>query len=98
MHVKNTPLAKDVRKNEIVRLTEGFVGADIRGLVREASMNALRKDMKSKEVKWCDFEEAFKKIKPSVSKDTAKRYRKLEEHYTKNAKLGSMEIGPIYTG
>jgi len=53
--------------------------------------------MKSKAVTREDFEEAFKKIKPSVSSDTAKRYRKLEEYYLKSAKAG-MEIGPIYTG
>ena len=87
----------DVSLDELVNLTEGFVGADIESFVREAAMNALRKDMKSKTVTKEDFEEAFRKTKPSVSTDTVKRYRKLEEYYLKSAKAG-IEVGPIYTG
>jgi len=97
VHIKNTALADDVNINEIVKMTDGFVGADIEGLVREAAMNALRKDVKAKAVSRQDFEEAFRKVKPSVSSDTAKRYKKLEEYYLKSAKAG-MEIGPLYTG
>jgi transitional endoplasmic reticulum ATPase len=97
VHTRNTPLAKDIDVKEIVSLTEGFVGADIESLIREAAMSALRKNRDSKLVAWADFEEAFSKIKPSVSLETAKRYKKLEEYYLKNAKAG-MEVGPIYTG
>jgi len=98
VHTKNTPLSSDIGIKELVKLTEGFVGADIESLVREASMNALRKSHDAKEVTKHDFEEAFKRVKPSVSVDTAKRYKKLEEHYLKVAKAGGMEVGPIYTG
>ena len=96
VHMKNTPV-DNVNIDDIVKITEGFVGADLESLVREAAMNALRKDIYSKVVTGEDFDNAFKKIKPSVSSDTAKRYKKLEEYYLKNAKAG-MEIGPIYTG
>src|SRR3989338_4224569 len=95
VHMKNTPV-ENVNIDDIVKITEGFVGADLESLVREAAMNALRKDIYSKVVTGEDFDNAFKKIKPSVSSDTAKRYKKLEEYYLKNAKAG-MEIGPIYT-
>jgi len=98
VHTKNTPLADNISLQELIKMTEGFVGADIEGLVRESSMNALRKDINAKTVSKSDFEEAFKRVKPSVSVDTAKRYKKLEEHYLKSAKSGGMEIGPIYTG
>ncbi|MEK6844403.1 MAG: CDC48 family AAA ATPase [Nanoarchaeota archaeon] len=97
VHTKNMPLADDVEMDELVNMTDGFVGADIEGLAREAAMNALRKDINSKIVKRLDFEEAFKRIKPSVSNDTAKRYKKLEEYYAKSAKAG-VEVGPFYTG
>src|SRR3989344_1469457 len=98
VHLKNTPLAKDVRIDELVKQTEGFVGADIEGLVREAAMSALRRDITSKNVSRKDFEEAFNRVKPSVSPETAKRYKKMEEYYIKNAKAGTLEVGPIYTG
>jgi len=97
VHTRNVPLGEDVNLNEIIKLTEGFVGADIEGLVRESAMNALRRDIKSRFVMKIDFEDAFQKIKPSVSLDTAKRYKKLEDYYLKSAKAG-LEIGPIYTG
>ena len=97
VHTRKVPLANEVNINEIVKMTEGFVGADIESFIREAAMTAMRKDMNSKIVKKEDFDEAFGKIKPSVSNETSKRYRKLEEYYLKSAKAG-MEVGPIYAG
>jgi transitional endoplasmic reticulum ATPase len=97
VHLKNTPLADDVKMDELLRLTEGFVGADIEGLVREAALIALRRDMQTKNVTKVDFDEAFKKVKASVSPETSKRYKKIEEFYLKNAKAG-LEVGPVYAG
>ncbi|MDP3881682.1 MAG: CDC48 family AAA ATPase [Nanoarchaeota archaeon] len=108
VHLKNTPLGKEEGAvlsskekesllDEIVKQTEGFVGADIESLVMEAAMIALRRDINAKAVSKKDFDEALSKIKPSVSPDTAKRYKKLEDYYIKSAKAG-IEMGPIYTG
>jgi transitional endoplasmic reticulum ATPase len=97
VHMKNMPIAADVSIADLVKVTEGFVGADIEGLTREAAMNSLRRDIDSKEVSKADFDEAFKKIRASVSPETAKRYKKLEEYYIKSAKAG-LEVGPLYTG
>jgi transitional endoplasmic reticulum ATPase len=97
VHMKGVPIASDVDTEELVKLTEGFVGADIEGLVREAAMTALRRDIKAKTVSKKDFEEALNRVRPSVSPDTAKRYKKIEDYYLKSVKAG-MEIGPIYTG
>ncbi|HVY01893.1 MAG TPA: CDC48 family AAA ATPase [Candidatus Nanoarchaeia archaeon] len=96
VHTKSMPLAKDVSLTELVKQTEGFVGADIEGLIREAAMNALRANPESKEVTKKDFDEALKKIRPSVSPETAKRYKKMEDYYIKSAKAG-IEVGPMYT-
>jgi transitional endoplasmic reticulum ATPase len=97
VHTKNVPIASDVNLNELVKLTEGFVGADIESLVRESAMNALRRDIKTKTVTKKDFDEALAKVRPSVSNESAKRYKKLEDNYLKTVKAG-MEAGPIYTG
>jgi len=97
VHTKNTPLAKDVKIPELVKHTEGFVGADVEALVREAALNALRRDRETKTVTKHDFDEALKKVKPSVSHETATRYKKIEDHYLKRAKAG-LEAGPLYTG
>ncbi|MFH1289787.1 MAG: CDC48 family AAA ATPase [Nanoarchaeota archaeon] len=97
VHTRNTPLAKDVKIADLVRHSDGFVGADVEALVREAALNALRKDPQTKVVTKKDFDEAFKKVKPSVSVETASRYKKIEDHYLKRAKAG-LEAGPLYTG
>ncbi len=97
VHLKNTPLTDNVKIHELIKMTDGFVGADIESLVREASIHALRKDIKAKSVSFHDFEQALKVVRPSVSTDTAKRYKKIEEYYLRNAKAG-LEVGPLYTG
>jgi len=97
VHTKSVPLGSDVNLDEIVKITEGFVGADIESLVREAAMNALRRDIKTKVVTKMDFDDALMKVKSSVSPETAKRYKKLEDYYLKSVKSG-LEMGPIYTG
>jgi transitional endoplasmic reticulum ATPase len=97
VHVKNTPLDKNIRIKDLVSLTEGFVGADIEALVREAALNALRSNSNAEVVTKKNFDEALKKVKPSVSNDTAKRYKKMEDYYLQRAKSG-LEAGPIYAG
>jgi transitional endoplasmic reticulum ATPase len=95
VHLKNTPLAPDVSVDDLVKQTEGFVGADIEGLVREAAMHALRTNPAVRFVGQNDFDAAFTKVRPSVSLETAKRYKKLEDYYLKAAKAG-MDVGPMY--
>ena len=97
LFAKNTPLSKDVDIPKLVKQSEGFVGADIEALVREAALNALRKDSETKIVTKTDFDAALNKVKPSVSIETAQRYKKIEDHYLKRVKAG-LETGPIYTG
>jgi transitional endoplasmic reticulum ATPase len=74
IHTRGMPLAKDVDLDVLATETEGYVGADIAAICREAAMLVLRRDIKGKEVKMADFREAMKKIKPSVTKEIEKTY------------------------
>ncbi|AKT35859.1 AAA family ATPase, CDC48 subfamily [Pyrobaculum sp. WP30] len=74
IHTKATPLAKDVDLEELARRTEGYSGADLELLVREATFLALREDINAKEVSMRHFEEALKKVRPSVAPDMLKFY------------------------
>lgn len=65
-------LAEDVDFIEISKLTEGYTGADLAGLVRQASLQTLKEsidggdqhdDLKVRKVHFAD---AIKKLKPSV--------------------------------
>jgi len=97
IHTKNMPLAKDVDLHELSEKTEGYVGSDIEALCREAAMIALRKDINSEKVKREHFEEAMKKVKPSVTKQDLEKYKKMEENYLKSAKA-SLENHTNYLG
>jgi len=78
-------LAANINIDELIKKTEGFVGADIEALVREAKLNAMREFIsvmagKSEQeiqdaVKYVKitgkhFDQAFKKVKASIDEDT----------------------------
>ncbi|NJE53864.1 CDC48 family AAA ATPase [Thermococcus sp. 21S9] len=96
VHTRKVPLAEDVNLEELAKKTEGYTGADIEAVVREAAMLAMRRalqegiikpGMKADEIRrrvkvtMKDFEEALKKIGPSVSKETMEYYRKIQEQF-----------------
>ncbi|MBT4166387.1 CDC48 family AAA ATPase [archaeon] len=97
IHTKNMPLAKDVKVDKIIEMSEGYVGADIESMVREAAMLALRESIGSKEVKMKHFEEALKKVGGSVSKADIDKYRRIETDYLKSAKA-ALETPSAYLG
>ena len=83
VHTRNMPLAKDVDLEELARKTEGYSGADIEALCREAAMMALREDIGAKEVKMKHFVAALEKVPPSIKKETIDYYRELAKRLTK---------------
>ena len=82
IHTKQTPLSKNVDLSEISKQTEGFVGADIESLCREAAMIALRKDHESKIVEFSDFTKALESVRASVDLETKQAYEKMEEYFS----------------
>jgi len=97
VHTKNMPL-KDVDIKELARRTEGFSGADIEALCREAGMNALRENIKAKEVRRKHFDEALKKITPSLTKDIEDYYKKFVERQKKIKKVEEEKPDTSYIG
>ncbi|MAG02349.1 ATPase [Candidatus Pacearchaeota archaeon] len=98
IHTKDMPLHKDVDLDKVLDLTEGYVGADIESLVREAGILSLREDITNKEVNIRHFEEALKKVGPSVTKSDMDRYRKIETEYLKSAKAALETKQSAYLG
>jgi len=64
VHTKDMPLADDVNLEKLADKTEGYVGADIEAVCREAAMLTLRENMDAEEVPMKHFLEAMEKIKP----------------------------------
>ena len=103
VHTRKIVLSEDVSLEEIAEKTEGYTGADLAALVREASLKALRENMsscaakasaeckgdnscKDEKIQEClknsmlkvemkHFEEALKKVKPSVTQDMVQFYQ-----------------------
>lgn len=96
IHTKKVPLDKDVDLKKLADETEGYTGADLESLVREAAMLALREDIESKKVSKKHFDKAIEKVPASVSKSDGERYKRLEEQYLRSAK--SALPGVSYTG
>jgi len=88
---RKTPLAPDVDVQAIAAsdACEGFSGADMAALVREACINALRSQGPPPEDNFAPvttplvqrehFEEAFRNVMPSVSRADARRYVELRK-------------------
>ena len=70
--------------------TEGYVGADIEAVCREAAIIALRENINAKEVQKKHFERSLDKVRPSVDKEIEKVYQDIRDHFSA-AKAKQME-------
>ncbi len=79
IHTRNMPLADDVDLEALADMTEGYVGADIEAICREAVMLAMRENIDVERVEMRHFLEAIKKIKPSINEAMLSFYERFEE-------------------
>ncbi len=98
IHTQGKPLTEDVKLSELADVTEGYVGADIEGICREAAMLALReivtpgigrKDLEERvgkvKISKKHFERAIRRVKPTTSRETLSVYDQSEELFAKYA-------------
>lgn len=108
IHTKNMPLGidnnlvneKEREKflKELAKKTEGYTGADLESLSREAGLLALRESIDAKIVNLDHFEGALKRVKPSVSETAVKIYKKIEDNYLRSAKAAIEASSGSYLG
>ena len=67
VHTEGMPLADDVSLEKLAKQTDGYVGADIEAVCREAAMLTLRNNLDAENVPYKYFKEALEKVKPSNS-------------------------------
>ncbi|MHC3437051.1 CDC48 family AAA ATPase [Natrialbaceae archaeon A-gly3] len=91
VHTRGKPLADAIDLEWLASETEGYVGADIEAVCREASMEATREFVNSVDpedigdtisnvrISKEHFEHALEEVGPSVTPDTRERYEELEE-------------------
>jgi transitional endoplasmic reticulum ATPase len=77
VHLRKTPLAPDVDIDKLASITEGYTGADIEAVVREAAMLKLREKLEPGPVEMKHFLKALEKVKPSLTKEDIERYERI---------------------
>ena len=92
------PLTKDVKLDKLAELTEGFVGADIAGVCKEAAMSALREDMKAREVTMKHFKSAIERINPTMNDEMKTAYETILKRFKKTAAGGVRKDDLKYLG
>jgi len=101
IHTREMPLGKDVNLDKFVKETDGFSGADLEALAREAGLFALRKDFKSKSVNAAEFRKAMTAITPSISPEMVKFYDQVAQSMkvrVKKKKDAKTDEEMIYVG
>ena len=91
IHTKDVELDESIVFNLLAEITEGFSGADIEIVCREAIMNPVRemdksgllkdKEAKIRPVTIEDFEKALQKIKPTVAPEELLGYEEWQQEF-----------------
>jgi transitional endoplasmic reticulum ATPase len=71
------PLASDIKLQEIAVTTQGYSGADLAALCREAAVHAMQND--STKITSADFSAGLKNVKPSITKEVEQWYSNVKE-------------------
>ena len=71
------PLADDVDLRKLAEMTEGYTGADIEALCREAALNAARENISTDRVYMRHFLAALEKVKPSIAPEQKREYERI---------------------
>ncbi len=102
IHVEGKPLDEKVDLTELARMTDGYVGADIEAICREASIMALRevitpgmeremaKEVSTSIIITMDhFDRAMTRVKPTTSRNKLQDYEKVAQEFARYATVGA---------
>jgi transitional endoplasmic reticulum ATPase len=79
IHTHSMPLSRDVDLEELARKAQGYSGADVEAICREAAMESLREDIDSTEVSLRDFNKAMERVGPSITPEDDAWYQKFSK-------------------
>ncbi|MDM7933820.1 MAG: CDC48 family AAA ATPase [Methanothrix sp.] len=91
IHTSSMPNSDDVDLEELAEMTEGYVGSDLSSLCREAAMLAMREDLDR--VKMRHYQEAIKKVRPSVEESMLSYYERISERFKGGLKVEHGLVG-----
>ncbi|WP_336135628.1 CDC48 family AAA ATPase [Natronomonas amylolytica] len=108
VHTRNKPLADDVDIDDLAAKTDGYVGADIEAVCREASMAATREFINSVSPEEAaqsvenvritaeHFEDALDEVGASVDDETREQYEDIEEEFTPGSEPDEREVSRTF--
>ena len=80
------PLDENINLESIARRMDGYSGADIDSVVREAGLHSLRRDPDTSSVTMKDFEEAMEEIAPSITREMLTWYENTQQRFREQTK------------
>ncbi|AIY89986.1 CDC48 family AAA ATPase [Geoglobus acetivorans] len=95
VHTRDMPLSDDVSFDRLAEMTDGYSGADIEAVCREAGLTAIREvvqkyseeeikeAVKQLKVTMDHFRKAIEKVRPSLTEDDLERYEKIVKDFHK---------------
>jgi transitional endoplasmic reticulum ATPase len=108
VHTREKPLADDVDLADLADRTEGYVGADVEAVCREAAMAATREFVNSVapeqmaesvgnvRVRREHFEHALDEVNASVTEEVRDRYEDIERRFQRNDPSEEREAGRTF--
>ncbi len=96
VHTRSKPLADAVDLDDLAARTEGYVGADIEAVCREASMAATREFIRTVDpedmpdtvgnvrISSTHFDQALEEVTASVTAETRERYEEIEQNFQRS--------------
>lgn len=88
VHTESMPLADEVSLKRIAQLSEGYSGADLENVCREAGMEAIREKMENLEkIEKKHFEFALSKIKSTLPKSVIEKYENMAKQITESRNI-----------
>ncbi|XP_024029626.1 calmodulin-interacting protein 111 [Morus notabilis] len=90
IHLRKIPCSSDVSIKDLSSLTEGFTGADIASICREAALKAMAENLHASEITMQHLRTSITKVQPSATlsyQELSTKFQRLVHSSGKEAKL-----------
>lgn len=75
IHFRRLPVAVELTESYVATRTEGYTGAEVVAVIKEAAFHAISHDMNAKWITCDDVDAALGKIRPCIDKRTIEWYK-----------------------
>jgi transitional endoplasmic reticulum ATPase len=93
IHTADMPIENDVNLRRIASRTNGYTGADLENLTRQAGLMALRSDVDADIVRMQDFEKALQNTRASVTPEMEEKYEEMAQRLKQESPDRGGDIG-----